>query len=359
MPVNDGQGEVTAFLMDLQLFAEGEGGEATTESTATTDPLESLYDMKPIDGFADDSEGSSATEEVKPDNADQVTDESPDEDTPPSNDEKGNAKWAEMRRKAEEADKLRAEIARRDEEMTKRFGEKGIKTFDDLVAGWDRATEQQRQQQTQQVQQQAATFDQQLNQMVQDMRTDGYSEAEIRRSVNAEVAMFRVQQLELKEQQREERAQMEQKQQQAEQQQIQQQASVERGAKALLDDFDALKKEYGDLLPEITGESTPEKLQSLISQLDQETATRLQRGYTLKDAFVASHHADILASASKKGAQQTLNAVNGRSHLKPSGGTSEVETTTIPDETLKMYKQLNPGRTQKEYLEHYKKSMKG
>jgi len=349
------------FVLDLQLFAEGEGGgEATTETAV--DPLESLYSMKPIDGFADESAGESATDEAKPDNADQVEDAKPD-DIPPANDEKGNAKWAEMRRRAEETDKLKAEIARRDEEMTKRFGEQGIKTFDDLVAGWDKAIDQQKQQQSQQVKQEAATFDQQLNKLVQDMRAQGYDEIQIGARVDSAVANFKIRQIELREQQREERAKMEQQQRAAEQAQRDkeqtQQANIERGSKLLYEDFEALKKEYGDLLPDATGETAAAKAQSVISQLDPETLARLQRGYTLKDAFVASHHADILAGAEKKGKQQTLNAVNGRSHLKPSSGTSEVETATIPEETLKFYKQLNPGKTQKEYLEHYKRSMKG
>lgn len=361
MPVNDGQERVTAFQMDLQLFAEGEGGEAAAADTGTesaASPLDALYDMKPIDGFAEEAGESEAPADKPKDDpapAKQETDAIPDEVKKEQSPE-ANEAFKKMR---QENERLAAELNRFNSEAEKRFGKDGIKTMDDVIAGWDRAMQIQSEQQAQQVQQQAATFDQQLNAVVQQMREQGFDEETIAARADSMFANYRIQQLELKLKQDNERQQLEQKQKAEQDNEAKKAANIEQGTKKMISDYEALRTEYGDLLPEIKGDTPQAQLESMWSQLDDATKEKVLKGYSLEDAFTVSHKADILASASKKGAQQTLNQVNGRAHLKPTGGTSEVETIAIPEETLKMYKQLNPGKTHKEYLEHYKRSMKG
>jgi len=361
MPVNDGQERVTAFQMDLQLFAEGEGGgEAAAVDTgaeSTASPLDTLYDMKPIDGFAEEA-GESETPADKPEDKpapakqeEAIPDEVKKEQSP-----EANEAFKKMR---QENERLAAEITRRDEETAKRFGNQGIKNFDDLVKGWDTALQLQAEQQTKQVEQQAATFDQQFNAVIQYMQAQGFDENTIAARADAMIANHKIQQLELKLKQDDDRRVLEQKQIADQNEQTQKAANIEKGTQKMLSDYEALRTEYGDLLPEIKGDTPQAQLESMWSQLDDSIKDKVLKGYSLEDAVTVSHKADILASASKKGAQQTLNQVNGRAHLKPTGGTSEVETVAIPEETLKMYKQLNPGKTHKEYLEHYKRSMKG
>ena len=353
MPVNDGQERVTAFLFNLQLFAEGEGAEdaeAGTETQGTepnTDPLETLYEMKPIDGFETEDAGESEPKEVESDNAGQVEVENPDEDTPPGNDEKGNAKWAEMRRKAEQADKLEAELARRDQEIAKRFGDKNINTFDEMVKGWDNAQRQQAQAQSQD--QVTAFFQQRYQQRVDALVADGYDEG-----LADQLARMQTDQEYFQwERQNERTTQQQQAQQQA--QETQRKQNEDAVMKLTMEQYGELKKDYPDLLP-----ADCQDFHSLVEQLNPKVVEKMANDrMMLSDAFKLVNLDEIVSRASKRGAQQTLNSVNGRAHVKPSGGASEVETIAIPEETLKMYKQLNPGRTHKEYLEHYRRSLKG
>lgn len=361
MPVNDGQERVTAFpfVFDLQPFAEGESGGEAIASESTSSPLDTLYDMKPIDGFATEDEGESDSQEAESGAADQIPEESVPEEVKKEQSPEANEAFKRMR---QELEQTKGELARRDAEIAKRFGEHGIQTFDDVVKSWDRSAQQQADQHAQEAEQQTETFQERLNAVVQKMRDIGYDEETIEARADAMIANFRLEQMELREQHRQEQFELQQRQQQEQVAQAQEAANVERGTKLMLEDYDKLKSEYGDLLPDLDGENPSDKLASLVNHFmdnDPETWARVERGYTMEDAFLVSHKGDILTSASKKGAQQTLNQVNGRSHLKPSGSTSEVETVAIPEETLKMYKQLIPGKSHKEYLEHYKKSMKG
>lgn len=347
------------FEFDIQLFADEGGTETTAPATEPTDTAGSEFmsdepapteqrrveiDINKLDDEPEEPEPE--PEEPAPE---------PDDDKLPGNDEKGNARWAEMRRKAEEADHLRQEIARRDQEMLKRFGEQGIKTFDDLVAGWDRAMDQQRQAQAQQVQQQTATFEQGLNRMVQQMQAEGYDDISISARVDAAVANFKVQQMELRLQQQEQQRALEQKQKAAQQQQLQQQANVEQGTKLLLEDYDNLKKEYGELLPEAQGATPAERFQSLITQLDQETLGKLQRGYTLRDAYESSNRQAIMQKAAAAAKQKTVNELNSKKHLKTEGdgATEAAASTALAPETLEMY--MDSGMTEKQARAFHKK----
>jgi len=353
MPVNDGQERVTAFQIDFQMFAEGEGGgeagggAAAPESAVETSPLDALYDYKPIDGFSDEIEGESDGDiKADPGTADQGEEEIP-EEVKKEQSHEANEAFKKMR---QDNEKLQAELKRRDDEIAKRFGEKGIKTFDDVVSGWDKAIEQQAQQQQQQTNNQIQNFNAAMGKMVEDMKAEGYGDAEIRRAVNSEVALFKANMIELQIKQSEERRQLEA-------QQVQQQAQVQQAERAVQQrvatEFDELKGEY-------PGFAKVEDLaQSVGPETWQKICQKFGLGYSLLDAYESVNRQALKEKATAAVKQQTLNQVNGRAHLKPSGGRSEVDTVTIPEETLKMYKQLNPGKTHKEYLEHYKKSLKG
>lgn len=354
MPVNDGQEGVTVLQMDIQLFAEGEGsgGEAgsgdagaSTDTGAATSPLDALYSQKPIDGFSEEeeNEGEGDTQEGEPGSADQGDAEDV-PDAVKGQSPEANRAFAEMRKRNEQ---LESQIQRLTAETQRRFG---ISSIDELISGWDRTAQIQQQQQAMQQQQQVTDFNQNIAKMINDMRAEGYSEAEIQRSVKAEVALFKAQQMELKEQQREQQRQIEMQQQQRQAQFMQINQNIQT---RMNNEFAELQKEY----PEF--KNLTELAQSCGPEVWQKISEKWGNGYSMLDAYESENRQALKEKATAAVKQQTLNQVNGRAHLKPSGGRSEVDTLTIPEETLKIYKQLNPGKTHKEYLEHYRRSQKG
>lgn len=81
-----------------------------------------------------------------------------------------------------------------------------------------------------------------------------------------------------------------------------------------------------------------------------------KNGLSLLEAYELTNRKQIRENLISSAKQQTLNNVNGKEHIRGDEGGSEVETTTIPEDVLKMYKKLNPGKTDEEYLKHYKNS---
>lgn len=91
---------------------------------------------------------------------------------------------------------------------------------------------------------------------------------------------------------------------------------------------------------------TFEKIQELVG-----------KGYHLLDAYEAANRAEIRKQQSETARQATLNNIAGKSHIRGNGKGSEIDTTTIPDDVLEMYRTFNPGKSMDEYKAHYKKSL--
>ncbi len=81
------------------------------------------------------------------------------------------------------------------------------------------------------------------------------------------------------------------------------------------------------------------------------------KGMTLLEAYESVNRAEIRKKQADAAKQATLNSIQGKGHLQGNGKGSEVDTTTIPDDVLDMYKRFNPGKTMDEYKAHYKKSL--
>ena len=142
------------------------------------------------------------------------------------------------------------------------------------------------------------------------------------------------------ERQEQEKAQREQ---QIKQQQ-EQEAMKEKMAQELLSDHKKLRGEYGDLVP------------ADLSKLDQPTIDRLQRGYTLYDAWFLSNRAKIVEQTQKAASQKTLNNLNSKSHLKTEGdgqGDSNASAIPMSADTLQMY--MDSGMTEKQARAFHKK----
>lgn len=349
MPVNDGQERVTAFRFDLQLFAEDESGTATetaetTETTEIVDPLETLRDMKPIDGFESESQGDGEPKEeepeVKPGDSGQEADKEIPEEVKREQSPEANEAFKKMRQEKEQAEN---QLGRITSELQKRFG---ITDVDQFITTLDNA--QQQQAQTQNQDEVTAFFQQRYAQRLSALVNEGYDEG-----LADQLARMQTDQEYIQWERQNERTTAQQQRQQ-EAQESQKRQNMDTAMKLTMEQYGELKKDYPDLLP-----ADCQDFKTLVEQLNPKVTEKMASGYLLEDAFKLVHFDDILSRASKRGAQQTLNSVNGRAHVKPSGGASEVETIAIPEDTLKMYKQLNPGRTHKEYLEHYKRSLKG
>lgn len=118
----------------------------------------------------------------------------------------------------------------------------------------------------------------------------------------------------------------------------------------LVTSYQELQEEYPDLVKEPTdvGEEVWSKWNNG------------KNGISLAEAYTLVNRKEILAKQQAAARQTVLNQTSSKAHLKPSGnvGTGG-DTTQIPADVLKMYKQLTPGKPDSYYIEHYKRSMKG
>lgn len=256
--------------------------------------------------------------------------------------QEANAAFAEIRRKAEEAERA---LKARDSWVEQNFGHQGIKTWDQYqaaVAEGQRRQEEARQQEMQQKPQ--AVY----RQTYQELIEQGYDQQVAHRlasqEANSAAYALKMQTLEEKlaaqERQEQEKTQREQ---QIKQQQ-EQEAAKEKMAQELLSDHKKLRGEYGDLVP------------ADLSKLDQPTIDRLQRGYTLYDAWFLSNRAKIVEQTQKAASQKTLNNLNSKSHLKTEGdgqGDSNASAIPMSADTLQMY--MDSGMTEKQARAFHKK----
>lgn len=82
-------------------------------------------------------------------------------------------------------------------------------------------------------------------------------------------------------------------------------------------------------------------------------------GKSLSEAFKLANFDRLMSANEGKLRQQVINQMSGKDHLKGNGsGGSEVSTVTIPEETLKIYKKMMPGKSDAEYQKHYEKYKK-
>lgn len=110
----------------------------------------------------------------------------------------------------------------------------------------------------------------------------------------------------------------------------------------LLNEFKAVKDEFGDLV------KSPD-------DIPVEAWEKYEKGYSLLDAYMSVNRKQILEHMQKATKQQTLNNLNSKQHLGAelgNGGQSN-DVVNIPQETLQMY--LEQGMSKKEAIAHYKK----
>lgn len=361
--------EIAEPLMkfDLQLFAEEAGGsEAAVGGGAGSSPSTGTSSIIPGDDYASggpeapdnepaervDFEGFFGDELEEEDLAEsdvvpagEESPEEPDEVPEPVKKEQSpeaNAAFAEMRRKAEESDRA---LKARDSWVEQNFGHQGIKNWDQYQAAVEEGKRQQEAIRRQELQQRPQQVYQQAYQQLIERGYD-QDEAHDRAAARADNVALALEvqaakgKLAMLERQEQEKSQREQE---IAQQQAQEEAK-EKMTQELLSDHKKLQEEYGDLVPTDLG------------KLDRPTIERLQRGYTLYDAWFLSNRAKITEQTQKAASQKTLNNLNSKAHLKTEGdgaGDSNASTIPLPAETLAMY--VDTGMTEKQARAFHKK----
>lgn len=122
-------------------------------------------------------------------------------------------------------------------------------------------------------------------------------------------------------------------------------AEKSRQDRYLVDSFNELKTEYPDIKD--------------VEDVPSEVWKKWQGGTTglsLMDSFYLVNRKEIMAKQTDAAKQATLNNIQSKNHVRGNGAGSEIDTTTIPDDVLSMYKKFNPGKTMDEYKAHYKNS---
>lgn len=355
--------------IDLQLFAEGEGGSgaAAAGGDAGSSPSTATSSIIPGDDYASggpeapdnqpaervDFEGYNFGEEPEgeePPEGDTDTGE-PEEPEEPEVPEpvkkeqspEANAAFAEMRRKAEEAERV---LKERDAWVEQNFGAShGLKTWEQYQAAIEHTHQQQEQARQQEIQTRPQMVAQQT---YQQLIQQGYDEAVARELANARG--YAVEQS-LRNQALTSRLdaienQSKHQQEQSQQQTLQQQQEAH--AKELLQSWESdrakLAGEYGDLVPKD------------LNNLDQAVIDKLQKGYSFEDAWYTTNRSKIVEQREKAAAQKTLNNLDSKKHLKTEGdgaGDSNASTLPLSADTLAMY--MDSGMTEKQARAFHKK----
>lgn len=84
----------------------------------------------------------------------------------------------------------------------------------------------------------------------------------------------------------------------------------------------------------------------------------VQRGYDLADAYRLANFAELSKREAEAARQSAINAVKSKSHMVPAAERSGGTEVVVPEETKRLYRQLNPGVTDEEIKRHYAKSHK-
>lgn len=316
--------KLTFISMNLQLFAEdggASGGAATPQetstvtSTLTATPTESTTGAT-TETTATETKAATVTPSGEQTGGATVTETKPGETEPatqPKQTPEQDRAYADLRRKAEAAEKRATEIEtqrQHDIEVAKKYGQYGIYSDADVAAKYGQShglkTVADFEAQLQREEYQAKGIDpDMINKIIAENPI-------IKRAQEAEQAAIKAQQDHF-----------------------------------LVESFDELSKAF-----------------SWITKAEEVPADVWRAwnngvsGITLKQAYAALNYDSIASKQAEAAKQATLNSIQSKEHVRGNGAGSEIDTTTIPDETLEYYKKFNPGKTLDEYKAHYKASQK-
>jgi hypothetical protein len=301
-----------------------DNGEVTNPQNEIENPESTDVDLNDIGGETD-------SDNADTDNADQqrTSKQTPEQDRA----------FAELRRKAEKAAQLEAQLAEY-QELEKEYEEYGLKGAKAITE----AVRREKQNQSAINQSEDIKFNNWIKDEIKRLHNAGYDDMVIEAYVDGKQAKYDnykfKREIEQKEKLREREVQQKQQAEQQDKVRIQ-----------FDSDFKELQSEYPDI----------KKIEDIASSLSDEShqklVQKLQRGYSLLDAYESVNRGAVKQKAAAAGRQKALNDQNSKQHLKNAGGgSSDIDTTVVPPEVLKQYKALNPKATMEQIVDDYKKN---
>ena len=320
MPLNEGHETVTAFQLNLQLFADDAG-----DDTGSVDSGGGVADTGAGTSDADESDSNIVVRDTGDGEADSGdVDQNEDDEVPGAvkgQSAEANKAFAEMRKQAEaakrEVQKAREDaIKQRDADIAAEFGDSlGIFTWDQYKS----AIAREKQQKSEQARQQQAELPKQL---YADLIAKGYDP-----KVAESIADGLATKLELQALKQEREA--DKKANQEQQTRQQQEAQKEKTAKQIMADHESLSKKYGELVP-------------ALDAMDDATIELMKQGIPLKAAWLSAHEDEVIEYAKGNGAKKMAKNVSSKAHLQSekSGAGSFGKEVDLSPEQLRVWRAM-------------------
>ena len=84
----------------------------------------------------------------------------------------------------------------------------------------------------------------------------------------------------------------------------------------------------------------------------------VRQGYALVDAYKLANFDTLAAKRAGAARQRALNQTAGKAHLQPTQGKASGQAVTVPPDVRAMYREMNPGISDKEIAKHYARTMR-
>lgn len=308
--------EITEQWLDLQLFAAGTG--------ETPDPADPDEDWDVEDEGIDEDYLDNEDEDDEGEDGDDEDDGDEEKPALKGQDPKTNEAFAKIRRRAEAAEKAAKEAAQK------------VAAFE---AQRQQAQEQATADQFSQTERQIATLKAGLTQYQKQIEaqriSDGYDPA-------IAAIMARQEMYERKDLIREAEIQLANMKAAQNEQKRQRDAEQERFRNRVMADHEALRTKFGSIVPDI-------------KDLDEEVASRVLAGESLKAVWLEVNFDRIADLKAKAAAKRGREQAQSKKHLHgEKSGDIDVDTTAIPPEIFAMYKSVNPKWSDAEIAKDYK-----
>lgn len=314
--------EIIMPWLDLQLFADGDIG----VNPDPADPDEDIDDDEGLNVPDDDDDFD--TDGDEDDDDDTGGDDDSEVEKKVKQDPRINKAMAELRRRAEAAER-KAQAA---EQKAQQFESQTRQQADQQQADKFQEVEKQ-------ILQAKAALDPYKEQVKAQYINQNYDPALA--EVYAEMAVMK-----RKETIRDAEMTLNNEKARAQAAEAQRNAQVEQFQARIFADHAALKAKFGDIVPEI-------------ADMGDTVASRVIAGESLKAVWIDENFDKVAELKAKSAAKQARTQADSKKHLGvEKSGTASIDTTAIPPEIFKAYKQMNPKWTDAEIAKDYRKHNK-
>jgi len=296
------------FNLNLRPFMDevdsGSGGVATSQETTSTETT--------TDTDTSTEQSTDSTESTT-DQSEGTTDASTEVDTKPKQTPEQDRAYADLRRKAEAAERRAMEVEaqrQRDIQIAKKFGQYGVFSDADVAEKYGQSHGIHN----------VAQFEEALRR--EEYAAKGIDPDMVKKLVDEHPDLQAAREFK--------------------------QAAIRAQEDSfLVSSFDELTKEY----PEIKG----------VADVPPDVWRKWKNGstgLTLNEAYLVVERKNIETRKIEAAKQATLNNIQSKDHVRGNGKGVEGDTVRIPDDVMEMYKKFNPGKSMDEYKKHYKASQK-